>query len=423
MIEIICVIIFFIGYITISLEQYTKISKTSISLLLGVILWILAFISNQQYIAQSLSESAQDIFNLVIFLLSAMTLVEILTHYGLFDFLYEKLIKLHVSDKIQFWLLTILAFLSSTVLNNLTVTIIFIQIASKFFKGKNLLKAGSAIVIAANAGGAFSPIGDVTTTMLWLSQKFTSSEIITQTFFPSLTVLLVSNFFIGKTIIIDTKNAVDTPVYITRSEWIIILLCLSSFSLPLIMQSFQLPAYFGLLLGLGIVWLAVDLLRLRQSNSTKLATSIEKFFQKTDIASIYFFIGILIAVNALRYLGILAFISNNIFGANPSSLRIISGNISIGLLSAVFDNIPLTAAAIDIVKTNAANLWTLLAFTVGVGGSLFIIGSASGIIAMTLIENLTFESYLRIATGPAALGYIMGIIVWFIQFFLSGGHV
>jgi Na+/H+ antiporter NhaD/arsenite permease-like protein len=423
MIAIISIIIFLFGYIAISLEQYTKVSKTSISLLVGVIIWILAFINNQSHIAVSLSESAQEIFGLVIFLLSAMTLVEILTHYGLFDVLYEKLIKLHVNDKAQFWILTTLAFFFSSFLDNLTTSIIFIQIASRLFKGTNFLKAGAAIVIAANAGGAFSPIGDVTTTMLWLSQKFTVSAVISQVFLPSLSVLLVSNYLIGNSIIANTKDVIEKPSIITRSEWIVIFLCLFSFSLPLVMTIFQLPPYLGLLFGLGIVWLAVDLLRLRHHGSTKLAMSIEKFFQKTDIASLYFFIGILIAIGALRHLGVLDIISNYIFGNNPSSLRVISGNVIIGGLSAIFDNIPLTAAAIEIVKTDVSSLWTLLAFTVGVGGSLLVIGSAPGIIAMTLIKDLTFGMYFRIATGPALLGYTIGIIVWFIQFYFTGGRL
>jgi Na+/H+ antiporter NhaD/arsenite permease-like protein len=423
MITFTCIIVFLVGYVAISLEQYTKVSKTSVSLLVGVILWILAFINNQSHIAQSLGESAQEIFGLIIFLLSAMTLVEILTHYGLFDVLYEKLIKLRINDKKQFWILTILAFFFSSFLDNLTTTIIFIQIASRLFKGPNLLKAGSAIVIAANAGGAFSPIGDITTTMLWLAQKFTVSAVVLQVFLPSLSVLLVSNYIIGKSIVADTKDVIEKLSIIKRSEWIVIILCLLSFSLPLVMTIFHLPPYLGLLFGLGTVWLAVDLLRLRHHGSTKFAMSIEKFFQKTDIASLYFFIGILIAIGALRHLGILDSVSNTIFGNDPSSLRVISGNIIIGVLSAIFDNIPLTAAAIEIVKTDVASLWTLLAFTVGVGGSLLIIGSAPGIIAMTLVKELTFSKYLRIASTPALLGYTVGIIVWLLQFYFTGGQL
>ena len=423
MIVIISIIIFFVGYILISMEQITKVSKTSVSLLLGVSLWVLALFTHQGHAAVALSESAIDIFGLIVFLLSAMTLVEILTHYGLFDVLYERLLRLRIHDRAQFWILTVLAFIFSSFLDNLTTTIIFIQIASRFFKGPNLMRTGVAIVIAANAGGAFSPIGDVTTTMLWLAQKFNAFEVFSQVFLPSLSVLLISNLWIGKSMTQNTKDITDNRSIITKSEWIIIALCLLSFTFPLVMTTFHLPPYFGLLLGLGLVWLAVDTFRIRNIRSTKLAMSIEKFFQKTDIASLYFFIGILIAIGALRYLGVLDSLSSIIFGLSPSHIRIVIGNITIGGLSAVFDNIPLTAVAIDIVKTDITAFWTLLAYTVGVGGSLFVIGSAPGIIAMTLLKDLTFGMYIRIGTLPVLVGYIVGIFVWYAQFYLYGGRL
>ena len=147
-----------------------------------------------------------------------------------------------------------------------------------------------------------------------------------------------------------------------------------------------------------------------------LRISIEKFFQNTDIASLYFFIGILIAIGALRQLGVLDDISNRVFTSSPSAERIITGNIIIGGLSAFFDNIPLTAAAIDIVKTTDSALWVFLAYTVGVGGSLLLIGSAPGIVAMSIVKDLTFTAYLKIATLPALFAYILGIAVWLLQY-------
>src|SRR3989344_1974966 len=165
MIKILGVVIFLVGYIAISQEHFLKISKTSISLIIAVILWLLVATYGLGDIGPALSESAGEIFGLVIFLLSAMTLVEILTHYGLFDYIYTKLVRLHLEDKAQFFIITLLTFIFSAFLDNLTSTIVFLQIASRFFSGKNLMKSASAIVVAANAGGAFSPIGDITTTM------------------------------------------------------------------------------------------------------------------------------------------------------------------------------------------------------------------------------------------------------------------
>src|SRR3990167_1947661 len=392
MITILSVTIFLLGYIAISQEHILKISKTSISLILAIILWLLVATYGLGDIGISLSESAGEIFGLVIFLLSAMTLVEILTHYGLFDYIYTKLVRLHLEDKAQFFIITLLAFIFSSFLDNLTTTIVFLQIAGRFFSGKNLLRSASAIVIAANAGGAFSPIGDVTTTMLWLANKFTAQTVFTQAFIPSFTVFIVSALLIGKSIVADTKDRVEKAIQLGKIEWFIISICLMSFLLPLFMTIVHLPPYFGLLLGLGVVWLVVDLARLQRPNSTSLSISIEKFFQKTDISSLYFFIGILLTIGALRHLGVLEEISHRVFTATPSTTRIIEGNIAIGGLSAIFDNIPLTAAAIDIVKTTDPSLWVFLALTVGIGGSLLLIGSVPGIIAMTIVKELTFSA-------------------------------
>jgi Na+/H+ antiporter NhaD/arsenite permease-like protein len=413
--------VFLIGYILISAEHQIKISKTAISLLVGVILWVLVILNGSSHAMIALNETAQEIFALIIFLLSAMTLVEILAHFGLFDIIYHKLVKLRIRDQAQFFTVTGLTFIFSAFLDNLTTTIVMIQIANRFFRGSNLLKVGAAIIISANAGGAFSPIGDVTTTMLWLANKFTITEIVSQTFLPSLSIFLTSTIMIGRTIVTDTKDVIEESSGVRKSEWIIITLCLLTFTFPLFMTLFNLPPYLGLLFGLGLVWTTVDILRSKRYGGTKLSTSIEKFFQKTDISSLYFFVGILIAIGALNHLGVLKTISSILFGSHPSPLRIISGNIFIGLFSSLFDNIPLTAAAIEIVQTEISSLWTLLAFTVGVGGSLLIIGSAPGIITMTLIKDLTFLKYLRIATIPALLGYIVGIAIWLIQFNLSRG--
>lgn len=414
MIKIISIVIFLLGYISITLEHFLKINKTAVSLLLGITLWIIASFVDTAHVATALSETAAEIFSLVIFLLSAMTLVEILTHYGLFDSIYKTLIRFHLKDRGQFFILSFLAFFFSAFLDNLTTTIVFLQIAGRFFSGKNLIKAGAAIVIAANSGGAFSPIGDVTTTMLWLAGKFDAVTVLTQAFFPSLATFLVSTILIGRSVVLDTKDIEEQSPPISKAQWVVIGLCLISFLFPLLMTALGLPPYFGLILGLGLVWLTVDLMKQRISH-TSLSENIEKFFQKTDIGSLYFFIGILLAVGALHHVGVIEDISLLLFRGATDQV-IIAGNIALGLLSSVFDNIPLTAAAIGIVQTTNPSLWVLLALTVGIGGSLLVIGSAPGIIAMTLIPGLTFLEYLRVASLPALLAYITGILVWYVQY-------
>lgn len=415
-IPVLSIVLFLLGYVAISQEHVIKVSKTSISLVLAVILWLLVAISGSNSIDHALSESGGEIFGLVIFLLSAMTLVEILTHYGLFNFVYQKLSELHLDDRVQFVIITLLTFVFSAFLDNLTTTIIFLQISRRFFKGKNLVKSASAVVIAANAGGVFSPIGDVTTTMLWLAGKFDAQTIFSQGFLPSLVVFLVSTMLIRRTIVKSTPDTIEKVNTLGKTEWIVISLCLISFLFPLFMTLIHLPPYFGLLMGLGMVWLLVDLAKLRSSQSASLSVSIENFFQKTDIASLYFFIGILLSISALSHLGILEAVSQKMFTDTPSVSRIIMGNIAIGGLSAIFDNIPLTAAAIEIIKTSDPSLWVLLAITAGAGGSLLLIGSAPGIIAMAIVNDLTFKSYLKIASFPALIAYILGILTWYIQY-------
>ena len=415
MINIISVIVFLLGYIAISQEHVLKLSKTSLSLILAVILWLMVLFSGQPQVDVSIRETGGEIFRLVIFLLSAMTLVEILTHYGLFDFIYKKIIDRNFRDRAQFYIICLLTFFFSAILDNLTTTIVFIQIAKRFFRGKNLLFSTATIIIAANAGGVFSPVGDVTTTMLWLAHKFSASEILTTGFLPSLTVFAVSTVWIGKSITNDSVDKIEKSVNLDRFDWLVISMCLFSFLLPFVMTILNFPPYFGLILGLGLVWLTIDLAKQQTTESTRLSTSIDKFFQKTDISSLYFFVGILLSVSALGHLGILEEISQGLFSLNPSFMKVFAGNVVIGGLSAIFDNIPLTAAAIDIVKTTDPNLWVLLALTAGTGGSLLLIGSAPGIVAMNMVKHLSFQKYMKLATLPAFFAYAAGIIVWFIQ--------
>ena len=420
MIKIVATILFFLGYILISFESFIRISKTAISLVLGILLWIVIMVFMNKQPTMFLHETGGDIFQLVIYLLTAMTLVEIITHYGFFDYVYAKIISWKMSGKALFFLITTLSFFFSAFIDNLTTSIVFLAIARNFFTKKSLIRVGSAIVIAANAGGVFSPIGDVTTTMLWFAGKFSAVTIVTQAFLPSFIAFLTSSLLIGRSISQESMTKVNDLRKITRREWVIIMLSFLSFSLPLVLTILKLPAYMGLLLGIGIVWLVTDITKPHKQSSI-IDISIEHFFQKTDMASLQFFVGILLAVSALQYLGILADISHMLFPVSPSDRQMIFGTLVLGGLSAVFDNIPLTAAAIDIVKTTNQSLWVLVAYVVGFGGSLFLIGSAPGVIAMTVIKELTFFRYLKIATLPVLIAFFFGALVWYIQFlFLEG---
>lgn len=413
--------LFMLGYIAISLEHRIHTSKSAIALILGASLWLLVATKGGSDFAKDIAHAGSDIFGIVVFLLAAMSLVEVLIHYKFFDVVRGRLLAWHLSERKQFIVISALAFSLSAVIDNLTATIVMIQMARQFFRGENLLRVGAAIVIATNAGGAFSPIGDVTTIMLWLAGKFESTEIILGGFLPAVVLFIVATYLIYKKITPDSFD-VQGEVYAEsgRSEKIIIGLVFFSFVLPVIMNYFGLPPYLGLLLGLGLVWLTIDFVKQVRPRQSHLNASIEEMIRKTDIPSLKFFIGILLTVSALGSLGVLQIFSESFYGEEPSSQRIIAGNVGLGVLSAVLDNVPLTAIAIESLPTESSSLWVLLALTVGTGGSLLVIGSAAGVVAMGMLKELNFAKYVMVAFVPALVGYAAAVAIWCLQYFVFG---
>lgn len=409
--------IFIIGYALISAEHKLKVSKSAIAMLFAGILWVLIAINDRAKVGIHLTEAGAEIFEIIVFLLSAMTLVEILVHYKFFDVVRTWLISKKLDSVRQLWVISGLAFALSAVIDNLTTTIILTQLSRLFFKGKNLLIAAALVVVSANAGGAFSPIGDVTTTMLWLQGKFASGEIIAYGFIPSVVIYLVAAF-----LIISKAKKSEPCVHevddfkLLKSEKLVIAFAFGSFSLPFIFHSFGLKPYMGLLTGLGLTWIIIDAFKRNSSDhQSHFTASIEKLLQKTDISSLKFFVGILLAVAALNHLGILEQLSNSLFGHEPDLSRFVIGSSAMGLFSAIVDNVPLTAAAMDIVKTTDSSIWVLIALAVGTGGSMLVIGSAAGVVAMGIVKDLNFTNYLKIAGIPAAVSYLCGIGTWYLQ--------
>lgn len=411
--------IFITGYLFISLEHNLRVNKSAVALAVGGLLWILASIIKPDDLRLALTHSSAEIFEIVIFLLAAMSLVEVLVHYQFFDLLRQRIHRYNLDDKRQFLLLTTMTFFLSAVIDNLTATLVMLFIAKQFFSKTNLIYVAAAIVITANAGGAFSPLGDVTTIMLWLAGKFTATQIILRGFLPSLAMGGVAVGLIYPKI---TQGDIDTdqeePVTLARSEKAVIGLTFACFSMPLIMSVFKLPPYIGLLLGLGVVWFVVDALKQVSKHKTHLEVSLEKLIAKTDLGSIKFFVGILLAVSALNHVGILSHFGDVVYGNDPSQQRIITGNVSMGLISAVLDNVPLTAMSLQILDTNSISLWILLAISVGTGGSLLVVGSAAGVIAMGSIKGLSFKKYLSVAFVPVLIAYTVAIAVWYGQFLI-----
>lgn len=422
--SILALTVFVCGYLFITLEHTLHTHKSAVSLALASILWLIASASGIPHteLHHHLAEAGTEVFNILIFLLAAMTIVEILVHYNFFDIIRIRLAKLGLKDQQQFIIIGVLTFFLSAVLDNLTVTIVMIQIARRFFKGENLLVAAAGIIIFANAGGAWSPIGDVTTIMIWLAKKFSAAQIIIQGFIPSLALAAVSMSMLVKKMKEDTKDVLEKQdnIELTRGEKAIIMTCLVSFTFPLIMHSFGLEPYMGLLFGLGIAWILIEYIKIRSQKKTHLEANIDKLLQHTDISSLKFFTGILLSVSALKAMGILDMLSHVIFGEKQDFMRVVLANMGLGLMSAIVDNVPLTALSIDIIKLADPHVWVLLALAVGTGGSFLIIGSVAGVIAMGMVRELTFDKYLKIASIPALVGYIVCMGVWYLQYLIIG---
>ena len=402
------------------MEHKLNTNKSGIALALAGTLWILtAFSPHSAEIPHNMHDAGAEIFEIIIFLLTAMTLVEILVHYQFFDIIRNKIAQYRMSDRQQFYVVSLLTFFLSAALDNLTITIVMIQIARKFFRDQALLVVVAGIVVIANAGGAWSPIGDVTTIMLWLADKFSAAQIISRGILPSLALGITATLMMGRQL--SSRKPKEAPkqaerLRLTQSEKVVIGTALGSFSLPLMMSFIGLPPYLGLLLGLGSTWLIIEFLRARSSQTTHLEANIDHLLQKTDLTSIKFFVGILLSVSALKTLGVLEILSHSLFGADPSFWRVFGSNVLMGLFSAIFDNVPLTALAIDILHVSDFRLWVLTALAVGTGGSTLVIGSVAGVIAMGMVKELSFGKYLKIASIPALVGYVIAMGVWLIQY-------
>ena len=207
----------------------------------------------------------------------------------------------------------------------------------------------------------------------------------------------------------------DEPENLTRGELLITITVFISFLLPLAAKTIHLPPVIGILLGVGITWLVVDSIKNISKCRTHLTASIENLVQKTDIASVKFFVGILLAVSALHTIGVLEYVSQFIYGSGQDFVRIAAGNVGLGLISSLLDNIPLTAIAISISHTTDPNLWVLLAIAVGTGGSLLPIGSVAGVIALGMVKELNISNYIKYGTIPAFVAFCVAITVWSLQ--------
>jgi Na+/H+ antiporter NhaD/arsenite permease-like protein len=413
---------FFVGYLAITLENSLRINKAASALITGVLCWTIFIFSGKDthQVLDALEGHLSEIAGILFFLLSAMVIVELVDAHDGFDIITEKITT--KSRRKLLWLLAWITFFLSAILDNLTTTIVMVSLARRILNEREdrLLFAG-IIVIAANAGGAWSPIGDVTTTMLWIGGQVSAVSIMKMLFIPSFICLLVplSVFSLStggsvSEISITNNQKSSTPPFERNT---VFLLGLGVIVLvPVFKTITHLPPFMGILLGLGIIWGITEYLHYKKDAVEKGILSVNHALRKIDTPSILFFLGILLAVAALQAAGILSQLAqwlNNSIG----DLAIIG--ILIGFLSAVVDNVPLVAAAQGMYSLSEYPtdhfLWEYLAFCTGTGGSALIIGSAAGIAAMG-IEKIDFFWYLKRISLLAVLGYLSGAVCYLFEY-------
>lgn len=417
------VIIFIVGYLAIAFEHPLKINKAASALLTGVICWSIYALwgGDKEIVSGDLAHHLAEIAGILFFLLGAMVIVELIDAHDGFEIITER-IKTTNKRKLV-WIVGILAFFLSAVLDNLTTTIVMVSLLRKFIPShKDRLMFAGLIVISANAGGAWSPIGDVTTTMLWIGNQVTTANIIIKTILPSLVCFFVPALVISLQMkgfvepMPEKKEKLNSTGNERRTVFIIGVASL--LFVPIFKTITHLPPYMGIVFGLGAMWVLTEIVHSGKSEGEKGLLSVNHALRKIDTPSILFFLGILLAVSALQSTGVLTSVAS----ALDSSIGDISViTIIIGFLSAIVDNVPLVAAtqgmySLDQYPTDHF-FWEFLAYCSGTGGSILIIGSAAGVAAMGM-EKIQFGWYLKKIAWLAIIGYLAGAAVFLLQHYL-----
>jgi Na+/H+ antiporter NhaD/arsenite permease-like protein len=410
--------IFVIGYAAIAFEDHLKVNKTAVALITGVLCWVafILFSENKLEVNDALLLHLGDISSILFFLLGAMTIVELIDAHDGFEIITDLITQ--VNKRKLIWMIGFIAFFLSAILDNLTTTIVMVSLLRKLIRRQEdrLLFVG-VVIIAANAGGAWTPIGDVTTTMLWIGGQISSVNIMLKLFLPSLVCLVIPLIAISFQLAGNVEREVEVPAtqYIlpkSKQKIVLFLGVLVLVLVPVFKTYTHLPPFMGMLLGLGLLWIITEFMHAGISHEEKEHLTLVSALHKIDISSVLFFLGILMAIAALETSGLLA--------ASALWLSEAIGNLtvivmSIGLLSAVIDNVPLVAASqgmYDLVQYPMDSyIWEFLAFCAGTGGSILIIGSAAGVAAMGM-EKIDFFWYLKKISWLALLGYLAGSLVY-----------
>lgn len=420
---------FILGYLCIALESVLKINKAVPALLMCVVCWTLYAcgfpgMDTSGRLLHHLGETCEILF----FLMGAMTIVEIVDANGGFYFVHDALAT--TSKRKLLWRITAMAFILSAILDNLTTSIVMIMVLRKLVDDHNdRMIFGGMIIIAANAGGAFSPIGDVTTIMLWIKGMITTGGVISQLLLPSVVSVVVSALLCSMYLKGEIKPAVNTDNSAAAAQTpgdrnLILFIGVGGLIfVPIFRILTGLPPFMGILLALGVLWLVSEFrcnrhALLCESSHLKVTTLLSRI----DMATILFFLGILLAVATLQETGVLTAFGQWLNEVSNGNHYLVTGII--GVVSSIVDNVPLVAGCMDMYPIAATGdfaadgvFWQLLAYCAGVGGSTLIIGSAAGVVVMGL-EKISFGWYLRRFSWIAFVGYCAGIAIYAIEHLL-----
>lgn len=420
--ELIIIIIFIIGYLMVALEHQLKLNKSASALLTATLCWAIYALGsdNIHTASHALEEHVSEVSGILFFLLGAMTIVELIDAHDGFEIITGRIQT--TSKRKLVWIICLITFFLSAVLDNLTTSIVMVSLISKMVDEKKVrLMLAGMIVISANAGGAWSPIGDVTTTMLWIGGHITTGSIIANTFLPSLVCLIVPAIIVSMKIkgTYERPEKIGKNINYTSSEkernlvfWIG-LTCL--LFVPVFKTITDLPPFMGILFGLGVMWVLTELIHSGRDEEEKGVFSVNHALRKIDTPSILFFMGILLSIGVLQSVGTLGHVAGWLT-EKIGNMSLIT--LCIGALSAVVDNVPLVAAVQGMYSLDQYPpdhfFWQFLAYCAGTGGSMLIIGSAAGIAAMG-IEKMEFIWYLKKISLLALAGYLAGAVVFLLQ--------
>lgn len=413
--------VFVLGYFAIALEHPFRIDKAASALITGVLVWTLFVLSgaDQHLIEEELLHHLSEISSILFFLLGAMTIVELIDAHEGFAIITDKI---KTTKKVRLlWIISVLTFFFSAALDNLTTSIVMISLLRKLVDDKydRWFFAG-IVVIAANAGGAWSPIGDVTTTMLWIGGQLTTMTIVKTLIIPSLVAMLVPLIVLTFTIKgeVTRPNKMEglehytDPTTAFERNLIFFLGVAGLLFVPIFKTLTHLPPFMGMMLSLGVLWAVTEIIHRSKNKEDKSNLSVIGVLRKVDTASVLFFLGILLAVAGLQSAGHLAVMAGSLNDWFDGDIYAI--NVVIGLLSSIVDNVPLVAGSMGMYEIAEAGdfatdgvFWQFLAFCAGTGGSALIIGSAAGVAVMGL-EKIDFVWYLKKISILALLGYFAG---------------